>query len=477
MPLPDLVACETWEDLLLTTHQALHGVPSTVPSASERIAAELALLQRTQLKSFPEEVNALKAGKAIPTNSRLSSLSPMLNQLGLIRVGGRLRKAEDLEDDTLHPIVLSPDHLVARLLIRDYDSRLLHPGPERVYAEIRRSYWILRGRQAIRKHQRQCTECCKWRKKPGIPQMADLPSARLRLNKPFFWSTGIDCFGPYTIKIGRRHEKRWGIIFKCLTTRCFHLDLLSHMDSDSFLLDLRRFVATRGKPFEILCDQGTNFRGGDRELKEAFAQLEPSLREQLAGQKISFRYNPPHAPHFGGAWEREIKSVKASLQVVLRDQIVPEDVLTTVLVEVEGILNSKPLGYVSSDVADPDPITPNLLLMGRRDASLPQALYGPEALLGRRLYRHSQVIADLFWNQFIRRYLPNLQLRQKWKESSEDLKVGQVVLVMDRQLPRVMWPVGRVSKVITSDDVALSDSHTSFGSLSVLWCVIANNVP
>ena len=168
------------------------------------------------------------------------------------------------------------------------------------------------------------------------------------------------------------------------------------MDSDSFLLALRRFIARRGKPFEILCDQGTNFRGGDRELKESFAQLEPSLRDQLAGQSISFRYNPPHAPHFGGAWEREIKSVKASLQVVLRDQIVPEDVLTTVLVEVEGILNAKPLGYVSSDVADPDPITPNLLLMGRRDASLPQALYGPEALLGRRLYRHSQVIADHF---------------------------------------------------------------------------------
>ncbi|KAL2084932.1 hypothetical protein ACEWY4_020450 [Coilia grayii] len=101
---------------------------------------------------------------------------------------------------------------------------------------------------------------------------------------------------------------------------------------------------------------------------------------------------------------------KTSFVIWLHGQIVPEEVFATVLVEVEGILNSKPLGYVSSDVADPDPITPNLLLMGQRDASMPQALYGPEALLGQRLYRHSQVIGDHFWNQFIRRYLPNLQL-------------------------------------------------------------------
>ncbi len=78
------------------------------------------------------------------------------------------------------------------------------------------------------------------------------------------------------------------------------------------------------------------------------------------------------------------------------------------LIEVECILNSKTLGYVSSDIADPDPITLNLLLMGRRDSSLPQVVYGPSNLLGRRRYRHSQVIADHFWTQFLRNYLPRL---------------------------------------------------------------------
>lgn len=450
---PDPTQYTTWTDLLQATYQALHGAAAPPMSASTRLDTEIALLKRAQIESFSEEMHALQHSNPVRPSSRLSPLSPVYDQtLGLIRVGGRLRKAEGLHEDTLHPIVLAPEHAVTKLLVQDYDNRLLHAGPERVFAEIRRTYWILRGRQAIKKHQRQCLECQKWRSKPVVPQMADLPAARLRLNQPPFWSTGVDCFGPYTIRIGRRHEKRWGIIFKCLTTRCVHLDLVPSMDTDSFLLALRRFVARRGKPYEILCDRGTNFRGGERELQEAFEALEPSLKEQLAEQSITFRFNPPLAPHFGGAWEREIKSVKTSLQVILKDQTVSEEVLMTVLIEVEGILNSKPLGYVSSDLADPDPITPNLLLMGRRDSSLPQAVYGSSDLLGRRRWKHSQVLADHFWGQFTRKYLPSLQLRQKWRTATPDLAVGQVVMVVDPQLPRALWPIGRVTRVIPSND-------------------------
>ncbi len=223
----------------------------------------------------------------------------------------------------------------------------------------------------------------------------------------------MDCFGPYYVKIGRRVEKRWGVIFKCLTTRAVHIELLNSLDVDAFLLALRRFIARRGRPKEIRSDCGTNFRGADRELREAFAAMESQLKEQLADYQILFKFNPPNAPHFGGVWEREVRSIKAALQVAVGSQSVSEDVLSTVLVEVEGILNSKPLGYVSTDVADLDPITPNLLLMGRRDASLPQVVYASE-LMGRRRWRHCQNLVDQFWTQFTGNYLPTLQTRQKW---------------------------------------------------------------
>ncbi len=143
--------------------------------------------------------------------------------------------------------------------------------------------------------------------------MADLPPARLRLFKPAFYSTGMDCFGPFQVKIGRRTEKRWGIIFKCLTTRSVHLEVVTSIDSDAFLMAVRRFTARRGTPAELYSDQGTNFRGGENELREAFSPMSPELQESLANHQINFRFNPPAAPHFEGVWEREIRSVKAAL--------------------------------------------------------------------------------------------------------------------------------------------------------------------
>lgn len=125
-----------------------------------------------------------------------------------------------------------------------------------------------------------------------------------------------------------------------------HLDLLIAINTDAFLIALRMFIPRRGTPAELFSDQGTNFKGGERELRETFMEMSPELQQLLAPQKITFRFNPPAAPHFGGVWEREIRSVKSALNATVGAQHVPEEVLQTVLTEVEGILNSKPLGYV-----------------------------------------------------------------------------------------------------------------------------------
>ena len=204
--------------------------------------------------------------------------------------------------------------------------------------------------------------------------MADLPPSTLRLFQPAFYSTGMDCFSPILIKVGRRNEKRWGILFKCLTTWAVHLDLMVNMDADSFLMSLQRFIAYRGKLFELLSDQGTNFKGGSKELHEAFKAMEPTLQEQLAAEQIRFHFNPPNAPHLVdlGKERCDLWRQPCAPHWELK---VSEEVLRTVLLEVESILNSRPLGYVSTDMADPDPVTPNSLLMGWLDSSLPQVIY------------------------------------------------------------------------------------------------------
>ncbi|XP_073724410.1 uncharacterized protein [Misgurnus anguillicaudatus] len=452
--LPDAAQFSTWKDLVEATRQTCRKVTDDSDNTQlmDHREAELVLLRECQAQSFPEEIAALKTNKLIPSHSRLTCLAPEWDpETNVIRVGGRLRRLESPSVEQIHPIVLDPQHPATKLLIKDFDERLLHPGTERVYAEIRRQYWILRGRQAVKHHQLNCVSCQRWRAQPKVPPMADLPPERLRLLFPPFYSTGVDCFGPYHVKIGRRVEKRWGVIFKCLTTRAVHIELLNSMDVDALLLALRRFIARRGRPKEIRSDCGTNFRGAEQELRETFAAMESQLKEQLADYQILFKFNPPNAPHFGGVWEREIRSIKAALQVAVGSQSVSEDVLSTVLVEVEGILNSKPLGYVSADVADLDPITPNLLLMGRRDASLPQVAYAPGDM-GRRRWRHCQNLVDQFWYQFTRNYLLGLQVRQKWHKPSDNLAVDSIVLIVDPQLPRAQWPIGKVVKTVVSKD-------------------------
>ncbi|KAL0149811.1 hypothetical protein M9458_054859 [Cirrhinus mrigala] len=455
--IPDSTTHSTWNELVEATVQGLKDAGPR--SAEDYQTAEWHILQKSQVDSFPDEYKLLKAGNPVPSTSRLLPLAPEFDDTcQLIRVEGRLRRAEGLESAVIHPIVLDPHHWVTKLLIRNYDSKLSHPGPERVFGEIRRNFWILRGREAVRKQQHLCKDCQKWKNQPVIPKMADLPPARLRLLKPLFYSTGMDCFGPFQIKIGRRCEKRWGIIFKCLTTRSVHLDLLTSIDTDSFLMALRRFVARRGTPAELYSDHGTNFHGGQRELQETFLSLTPQIQLHLAKQKISFHFNPPGAPHFGGAWEREIKSVKTALRVTVSSQVVTEEVLQTVLIEVEGVLNSKPLGYISSNVADLDPVTPNYLLMGRPDSSLPFVVYPATELMGRRRWRQSQVLissdqlADQFWLSFIRHYLPTLQTRNKWHKDTSDLSAGTIVMLIDPQLPRALWLVGKVAKTFPGSD-------------------------
>lgn len=454
--LPDAQQFSTFSDLVKATAGYLHGAAADAkgtPTAEEFKEAELSILRSAQRDSFSEEVQCLAAGKQVPSSSCLITLAPEYDaSFQLIRVGGRLRRCQDLEDDVIHPIVLDPRHAVTKLLIRQVDQDLKHPGAERLFAELRRKFWILRGREAIRREQRSCSECQRWRAQPVNPKMADLPPARLRLHQPAFYSTGIDCFGPMQVKIGRRNEKRWGLLFKCLTTRAVHIEVLSSINTDSFLMALRRFISRRGKPAELLSDQGTNFRGGDRELQEAFQTLHPSLQAQLAEYQIKFCFNPPSAPHFGGSWEREIRSIKAALTATLGSQVVSGEVLTTVLIEIEGILNSKPLGYVSSDVADPDPVTPNLLLMGRPDPSLPQAVYHDSELLSRRQWRACQVLSDRFWVRFLRHYLPTLQTRSKWQSDTSPLQLDTIVMIVDPQLPRASWPIGKIKKVFPGAD-------------------------
>ena len=111
---------------------------------------------------------------------------------------------------------------------------------------------------------RECVLCKRLKGKPGVQQMADLPSERVTPDNPPFSFVSVDCFGPFVVKRGRSQLKRYGCLFTCLTMRAIHTEKLDSVEADSFINAYMRFCARRSVPEKVRSDNGTNFVGGKR---------------------------------------------------------------------------------------------------------------------------------------------------------------------------------------------------------------------
>ena len=185
----------------------------------------------------------------VSSKSKLISLSPFLDEHGIVCVGGRIERA-DIPFCSRHPIVLSPDQEFTRLIIMNCHERLKHEGVDHVRNELRQQYWILRCRATVRKILHWCSYCRRRKAKPAPPMMASLPYDRLQI-APAFSKVGLDFFGPLKVKHLRKQEKRYGCLFTCMVTRAVHLEVAFSLSTDSIIMCLRRFIARRGKPTVI----------------------------------------------------------------------------------------------------------------------------------------------------------------------------------------------------------------------------------
>ncbi|XP_068704623.1 uncharacterized protein [Montipora foliosa] len=260
--------------------------------------------------------------------------------------------------------------------------------------------------------------------------MADLPEDRVRPDRPPITSVGLDFFGPFQVCRGRSLVKRYGVNFTCLAIRTVHIEVAFSLDTDSFLLALRRFIARRGQVKEIYSDNGTNFTSGERELRDAISEWnQEKIHNSLLQKNIKWTFSPPYGSHFGGIWERCIRTIRKILRSLLREQITEYESLPTLMCEVESILNSRPISAVSSDPCDLEALTPNHLLLLKSEAPLPPGLFQHKDLLSRRRWRQVQYLADVFWRRWCKEFLPLLQIRQKWVRPRRNLAVEDIVLV------------------------------------------------
>lgn len=255
--------------------------------------------------------------------------------------------------------------------------------------------------------------------------MADLPLERILPDLPPFTSVGVDYFGPIEVKRGRGLCKRYGVTFTSLASRAMHLEVANSLDTDACINALRRFVSRRGQVSYLLSDNGTNFIGASRELKEALAALDHDhIQRSLRTTGMDWKFNPPGASHYGGTWERMIRSIRRVLKSVLHQQQLDDDSLHTVLCEVEAILNDRPITQLSEDPYDLEPLTPNHIRLLKGMPALPPRLFEKGDLYTKRRWRQVQYISDLFWKRWVREHLPLLQERQKWNRKKKPCTWG-----------------------------------------------------
>lgn len=413
-------------------------------SLENLLEAEMAIVCFSQQQKFQEEIEALKCGSSgVRKGSSLYRLDPVLDN-DILRVGGRLRKAA-MPVQTKHPIILHKDQHISRLLLRHIHEQLGHCGRNHMLSKLRQNYWITNANAAARKVISKCVVCKRFRGMASEQKMADLPLERITPDHPPFTNVGVDYFGPIEVKRGRTNVKRYGVIFTCMASRAVHLEVAYSLDTDGCINALRRFISRRGQVVHIRSDNGTNFIGANRELKEAISAWNiHRIERELLQAGVQWNFNPPSGSHFGGAWERIIRMVRNILCSVLRQQTLDDESFHTILCEVESILNDRPITKLSDDPNDLEALTPNHLLLMKGKPALPPGLFEKADMYVKRRWKQVQYIADLFWKRWLREYLPLLQGRQKWTKERPSLKPGDIVLLLDQAAPRGSWPLGRV---------------------------------
>ena len=284
--------------------------------------------------------------------------------------------------------------------------------------------------------------------------MSELPVVRIEDNVTPFTNNGVDYFGPFSIKLFRRTVKRWICLFTCLSVRAVHMEIVQSLDTQSCLDAVHRFIARRGKPKTVISDNGTNFVGAANELKAAFKELNHSeMQRNLAQNGIQWTFNPPAAPHFGGAWDYLVKSSKRAIFSILGKESLKEENLSTVIWIAEQLLNNRPLTAVSSDVEDLYTITPNHFLVGGANVSCPFSLFSDNNASYRKMFRRISEQLKALWKRWMSEYLPSLERRAKKRtDSGADIKVGDLVWMVDEKESYCNYPLARIQKLHEGDD-------------------------
>ncbi|KAG5666437.1 hypothetical protein PVAND_014465 [Polypedilum vanderplanki] len=443
--------------------------------------AELFLIRRAQRKSWPEEYAALQNGKPFE-NMDMQQLRVFLDDQGVIRIRSRVKLGPNVYPQQFSPF-LSRENPYTKIFLLHVHCEYNHIHLETQVAAARSKYWIPSVRVALKSIQNQCNLCRYRRSQPYAPIMAPLPTCRIDPNQFPFQTTGLDCAGPITIELRggskakdnqkntskgkevteKKHKKIWIIIFTCTLTRFIQLHILESLSSIAVLEAIAVLWSTNGPVQTFLSDNGTNFKGASRFIRQEWERDKNTLKEihseiatQLAEKyRVDWKFFPAHSPWMGGFYERPIKEVKRSLMQILENKKLSMIELNIALQDTCHRLNCRPLTHNPLSADDDEVLTPHHLARGRAGwPYLPS--YTPvvkEPKEDRRVFRRSRALADQIMSKFVTGYLPILTKTTKWfKEISTPLRIGDIVLLIEPNQTRREWQRARVIKIYKSSD-------------------------
>ena len=412
-------------------------------------------LKHTQMNYFGAIIDSMKKGTR---NTLVSQLGLYLDKNDIIRCGGRFLNVR------LHPKLLPKKSHCTNLCIIQAHRRLLHSGVAHTLSELRKDHWVLQGRSAVRKVIRQCLICLHWEGGPfRTPNFSEFPNFVLSDSSPPFTHVGVDYLGPLFVK-DDRSSKNWICLLTCLNVRAIHLELISDMTTDKFLLCIRRFIARRGTPSLIISDNASNFKLGNSVISRIWKHVVRSvdIQSYVADTGITWKFITEMAPWKGGFYERLVGLTKRSLRKALGHSSVTSAELVTLLMEVEAVINSRPLTYIDSDVNSGQTITPSHFLSLNQKTGCPDFDVDNNDFVdsGTRLmlmWKSAQNQLNQFWKIWSNEYLQVLRERKAFQlkpvkgEVRRTPKLGETVIVKEDLQPRGKWKIARVEKLLLSD--------------------------
>lgn len=428
-----------------------------------------------QQQYFKEDIQRLKKNQ--PPEGSLKCLNPFLEEthgFPILKVGGRLELA-DIPPPQKHPAILPNKCKFVDCYIRHLHFSNYHAGAKTLIALIRNNFWIINARKICRHIVQSCVHCARYKPKLLQQIMGNLPPARVNACRPF-QSCAVDFCGPINTYLrirGKLPYKTYVAIFVCMVTKAVHIEVVSDLSTDAFLAALKRLIARRGPPDDIYCDNATNFVGASNKLAELKAFLfknetQTDIHNYCCNTFINFHFIPPRAPHFGGLWEAAVKSAKAHLNRTMMNTRLTFEELYTALVEIEAVLNSRPISPCSSDPSDIRALTPADFLYGCPLKSLPEKRPTiAKEICHMENWARISAIKQKFWQQWSHDYLNELQCRTKWSSEAPNVTVGSMVVVHDDNLPPLKWTIGRVIDCIPGKDqkIRVVDICTSRGTI------------